>query len=49
MELAFLKKKKEKEEEERKDEQVLNSEQNEENVLDAGIPVPAKRNSLKNR
>jgi len=49
MELAFLKKKKEKEEEERKDEQVQNMGQNEENVLDAGIPVPAKRNSLKNR
>jgi len=49
MELAFLKKKKEKEEEERKEEEVENTEQNEENMLDAGIPVPAKRSSLKNR
>jgi len=49
MELAFLKKKKEKEEEEKKEEEVENTEQNEENMLDAGIPVPAKRNSLKNR
>jgi len=49
MELAFLKKKKEKEEEERKEKEVENTEQNEENMLDAGIPVPAKRSSLKNR
>ena len=49
MELAFLKKKKEKEEEERKEEKDENTEQNEETMLDAGITVPAKRNSLKNR